>query len=172
MTISKQVKAAKRNIKKARKIWKEMTPRQRSLAQPKGRKRQKPGTTGKGDYYHIVVRPKEGFVTFRTQDVGRKGHAQRVAGKRRTGSWDTLKWLISKDDAEIKNGYLIAKNKTTEKILKTLGSKAKWLKGDRFSAKPRPNVPEKKKPTPAQKKARTKNIKKAQQARMRYNQIR
>jgi hypothetical protein len=37
--------------------------------------------------------------------------------------------------------------------------------GDRFKAKDRPNVPERAKPTPAQKRARSRNIKKAQAAR-------
>lgn len=32
--------------------------------------RMKPGTTGEGDYYHVIVRPKEEFEKFRTQDVG------------------------------------------------------------------------------------------------------
>ena len=44
-------------------------------------KRQKPGSTGEGEYYHIEVLPKTGFVAFRTQDVGKSGHIQRVAGK-------------------------------------------------------------------------------------------
>ena len=39
------------------------------------------------------------------------------------------------------------------------------VKADMFEAKPRPNVPEKDKPTEAQKKARKENIKKAQKAR-------
>ncbi len=75
--------ASKKNIKKAQQAWQEMTTRQRSLAQPKGRQRKKPGATGEGEYYHVVLRPKEGFVTFRTQDVGRKGHTLRVAGKKK-----------------------------------------------------------------------------------------
>jgi hypothetical protein len=76
-----------------------MSRRERSLAQPEGRKRQKPGRAGGGEYYHIGVRRKEDFVTFRTQDVGDPGHIQRVAGKRGSGSWDTVKWLFSKHDA-------------------------------------------------------------------------
>jgi hypothetical protein len=55
----------------------------------KDQTRKKPGSAGKGDYYHIEVRPKSEFVSFRTQDVGRKGHIQRVAGKRSSGSWST-----------------------------------------------------------------------------------
>jgi len=46
-----------------------------------------------------------------------------------------------------------------------LGSKPKHVKGDIFEAKDKPNVPEKKKPTEAQKKAWAENIKKAQAAR-------
>lgn len=41
------------------------------------------------------------------------------------------------------------------------------VKGDVFEAKDRPNIPERKKPTAAQTKARLENIKKAQEARRR-----
>jgi hypothetical protein len=46
-----------------------------------------------------------------------------------------------------------------------LGSEPMFLKGDMFKAKPRPNVPEREKPTLAQRRARAANIKKAQAAR-------
>jgi len=151
MTTDKQKESAKGNIKKAQRRWQEMTPRERALAQPEGRKRAKPGTKGEGDYFRIVVRSKEEFTTFRYHDVGEKGHILRLAGKRSSGSWDTQVWLISKDDAR--------------KVIEALGSKPQHVKGDVFEAKDRPNVPESKKPTEAQQRARLENIKKAQQAR-------
>ena len=58
------------------------------------RERAKPGTSGTGKCYHLEVRPRTEFTTFRTQDVGKKGGIQRIAGKRSSGSWDTKKWLI------------------------------------------------------------------------------
>jgi hypothetical protein len=143
-----------------------MSRSQHSRAQPEGRVRKKPGTGGEGNYYRIAVRDKADFVTFRTQDVGESGHVQRVAGKRSSGSWDTLTWLISKDDAHVENGKLIADTADAKHVLeKMLGSAPRAVKGDIFTAKPRPNVPERKKPTPAQKRARSTNIKKAQAAR-------
>lgn len=158
-------KKQKKALKKARKTWQNMSSRQRSLAQPKGRARKKPGTTGKGDYYHVIVRPKEEFSTFRTHDIGREGHTQRVSGKRSSGSWATQKWLISKEDAYVDDkGYLRAKSEKTKKVLKRLGTIPRKTRADQFKAKPRQNVPEKDKPTAAQKKARKKNIKKAQKA--------
>ncbi len=72
----KQRKAAKRIIRKA-------------IA-----KCAKLGTKGKGEYYRIIVRPKKEFITFRHPDVGRKGHIQRLSGKRRSRLWDTQAWLI------------------------------------------------------------------------------
>lgn len=165
MATRKQVAAAKRNIKKAQKKWKGMSSRARALAQPQGRKRAKPGSTGKGQYYHITVRPKGEFTSFRVQDVGRKGGVQRVAGRRSSGSWATHKWLIAKADAKKVGRKLIGISKEAQKALKDLGSKAKFTVGDKFTAKPRKNVPEKKKPTRAQRRARTTNIKKAQKAR-------
>ena len=166
MTSNKQKEAAKENIKKAQQRWQEMTPREHALAQPEGRKRAKPGTKGEGDYFRIVVRPKEEFTIFRYHDVGEKGHILRLAGKRSSGSWDTQAWLISKDDAHLEGDTLVADSDDARRLIETLGTKPKQVKGDVFEAKDRPNVPESKKPTEAQQRARRENIKKAQQARL------
>lgn len=127
--------------------------------------RKKPGSTGQGEYYHVEVRPLSDFVKFRTQDVGDPGHIQRVAGQRESGSWATVKWLIDKEDAHMSGDTLVGDTKDAQDVIKKLGSKPVHKSGDLFEAKPRKNVPEKSKPTDAQKKARSKNIKKAQAAR-------
>lgn len=165
MATEKQRQAARRNIKKAQSAWQSMSPRQHSRAQPEGRARHKPGTMGGGDYYHIAVRPRTEFRTFRTQDVGEPGHIQRVAGKRLSGSWDTVKWLVSKEDAHIERNRLIPDSEEARKLLNRLGSAPVHVKGDMFKAKDRPNVPEREKPTAAQRRARSANIRKAQAAR-------
>ena len=165
MATIKQREAARRNIKKAQAAWKEMSHRQHALAQPQGRGRAKPGTGGSGEYYRVVVRPKEQFVTFRIQDVGDPGGLQRVAGKRSSGSWGTQAWLISKDFAHVEGDTLVADHQDARDLLDTLGSKPHHEKGDIFTAKDRRNDPEKEKPTAAQKRARSANIKKAQAAR-------
>lgn len=165
MATRKQVSAAKRNIKKAQAKWMSMSSRARALAQPQGRARKKPGSTGKGKYFHITVRPKSEFTSFRVQDVGRPGGVQRVAGRRSSGSWATHKWLISKDDAKKVGTKLVGISAGAKKVLKTLSSAAKFTMGDKFVAKPRKNVSESKKPTTKQRRARSSNIKKAQAAR-------
>src|SRR5262245_47139783 len=137
MANTKQVTAARRNVRKAQAAWKSMSRRQHNRAQPAGRQRKKPGTTGHGNYYHIAVRPKRQFVTFRTQDVGEPGHIQRVAGKRGSGSWDTLKWLISKEDAHVENESLVPDTDEARELLETLGSPPVHVKGDTFEAQPR-----------------------------------
>src|SRR5262245_29802264 len=98
MATAKQRQAARKHIKKAQAAGRGKSARERAIAQPEGTGRAKPGTKGRGEYYHIEVRPKREFTTFRTQDVGEGGGIQRVAGKRGSGSWDTQKWLISKDE--------------------------------------------------------------------------
>jgi len=162
MATTKQREAAEKNIRKAQDVWRSMSPRQHSLAQPEGRGRAKPGAKGTGDYYRIVVRPKEEFVTFRNQDVGDPGHIQRIAGKRSSGSWSTQAWLVSKEDAHIEKDILRPDSKDAKALLDHLGSQPEHIKADIFKAKDRPNVPESAKPTAAQKKARSENIKKAQ----------
>jgi hypothetical protein len=62
---------------------------------------------------------------------------------------------------------LVADSKAAKELLKTLGSEPTHQKGDIFTAKDRRNVPEREKPTTAQKRARQANIKKAQSARHR-----
>jgi hypothetical protein len=163
MATAKQKKAARKNIKAAQKAWKEMSSRARARAQPEGN-RAKPGTSGSGDYYHIEVRPRSQFKTFRTHDIGDPGGIQRVAGKRSSGSWATQKWLVAKSHAHVEGGRLVADSKEARKVLRNLGSEVKHLRADRFKAKPRPDIPERKKPTEAQKKARRQNIRKAQAA--------
>lgn len=97
--------------------------------------RKKPGSSGKGDYYHIEVLPKTGFVSFRTQDVGDPGHIQRVAGKRASGSWATVKWLVGKKDAHVRGENLIPDSKDAKELIKQLGVKPVHISGDRFKAK-------------------------------------
>ncbi len=162
MATDKQKEAAKENTKQGQRG---LTPRGRGLAQPGGRKRAKPGTKGEGDYFRIVVRAKDEFATFRYQDVGEKGHILRLAGKRSSGTWDTQAWLISKGDAHIEGDTIVADSEDARNLIETLGSRPNHVEGDVFEAKDRPNVPESKKPTEAQQKARLENIKKAQQAR-------
>jgi len=137
-----------------------------AAAEPKPkRRRAKPGATGRGAFFHIEVRPKRAFESFRTQDVGRQGGIERVAGKRASGSWSTQKWLIGKRHAHLARGRLVADTAAARKVLALLGSAPTHLSGDRFRAKDRPNVPERVKPTTAMKRARRGNIKKAQAAR-------
>jgi hypothetical protein len=165
MATEKQRQAARKNIKKTQAKNEKMSSSQRSRSQLAGRGRQKPGSGGKGDYYHVEVREGGGFETFRTQDVGDPGHLQRVAGKRSSGGWSTVKWLVSKEDAHVEDGKLVGDTTEAKDLIKKLGSKPVHIQGDRFEAKPRRNVPERSKPTAAQTRARRQNIKKAQAAR-------
>jgi hypothetical protein len=126
--------------------------------------RAKPGATGGGRFFHIELRPSRDFVGFRVQDVGGPGGVERVAGQRPNGSWDTAKWLVEKSHAHVEDGHLVADSLEAEKVLSSLGSAPVQVSGDRFKAKPRRDIPESEKPTPAMRRAQTENIKKAQAA--------
>lgn len=166
MTTKKQITAAKQNIKKAQTVWKSMTTRQRALAQPQGSDRKKPGSTGRGKFYRIEVRPKDQFTSFKTHDVGEKGRLERIAGRRQSGSWATVTWLIGKDAAYVSGAHqLVITDPGAQTVLKSIQEPIEYVRGDIFRAKPRKNIAEKDKPTPAQKKAWSENIAKAQQAR-------
>lgn len=164
MATRKQTAAARKNIKKAQSAWRGMSKRAHSLAQPEGRARKKPGTTGKGKFFRVELRPKGQFKTFRVQDVGEKGGLERLAGKRASGSWDTVTWLVSKEDASVdSHGHLKIRGKAAS-VLKQIKGRIVHVKGDVFRAHPK-NVPEREKPTAAMRRARKTNIKKAQAAR-------
>ncbi len=164
---SLQSRMAGRNIQKAQAAWQAMTSAQRAASQPEGRRRARPGTKGEGDYYRVVVRPKSRFVTFRTQDVGQPGHLQRLAGQRPTGTWADQAWLISKQDAQIRNDHLVPTSPAARHILAVIGP-VKRVRGDIFQGHARRNIPESQKPTPAQRRAWRTNIRKAQQARQEH----
>lgn len=140
------------------------TSQNAKTGQSQSRTRKKPGSGGQGDYYHVEVRDRGDFETFRTQDVGEAGHLQRVAGKRSSGSWATVKWLIGKEDAHVEDGKLVGDTKDASDLIKKLGSQPVHISGDRFKAQDRKDVPERSKPTGAQTRARRENIKKAQAA--------
>lgn len=141
--------------------------RRNNIARRKVRKlhRAKPGSSGGGGFFHIEVRPRTLFVAFRNQDVGSRGGIERIAGRRADGSWATQKWLIGKAHAHLLGDRLIADSADARKVLNSLGSKPVHLGADRFRAEPHRNIPESKKPTPAQRRAWARNIKKAQAAR-------
>lgn len=166
MATKKQSRAAKKNVRKAQAAWKGMTKRQRALAQPQGRARTKPGAGGAGKFYRIEVRPKGQFTSFRTQDVGKKGGLERIAGRRSSGSWATATWLVAKENARVAGGKLVITNaKEKAALAKAVRGPVIHVKGDIFHAHPARNVPEAEKPTPAMKRAQAKNIRKAQAAR-------
>jgi hypothetical protein len=114
---------------------KQAPSRQKSPATAKSGSK-KPGSSGEGNYYHVGVQPSAGFETFRTQDVGEPGHIQRVAGKRGDGTWETVKWLIGKEDAHIEGDELIPDSAEAEKLLDELGAEPIHIEGDIFEAKP------------------------------------
>jgi hypothetical protein len=94
----------------------------------------------------------------------RPGHVRRLAGKRPTGIWADAAWLISKTDAHVTNGVLVADTPGAREVLKDIGP-ARLVSGSLFRGHPRRNAPERAKPTPAQRRARAQNIRKAQAAR-------
>lgn len=135
-------------------------------------RRARPGSRSTGRFFHIEVRPSREFVRFRIQDVGKPGGVQRLAGQREGGSWATQKWLIEKTDAHIENRRLVPDSAQARKALASLGSTPVHVTGDRFKARPRRNTPEAEKPTPAMRRARMKNIRKAQAAARRRKNVR
>jgi hypothetical protein len=146
------------SIDEARRAWQKL--HRQILAEPVDSE-----DDGASNFYHIEMRPKSDFILFRTQDVGQDGGVERVAGKRRNGSWDTHKWLISKQDAHVEDGRLIPDSEDAQKVWESLGTEPERVSADRFRSEPISDVPEDEMPTPAQQEARRRNIRKAQAVR-------
>ena len=120
-----------------------MSFRRRTRVLPKNHKRAQPGAEGGGNYYRIIVRPKEQFMSFRTQYIGDQGRLKRLAGRRSSGSWATQAWLINKTSAHVENKKLIADSKDVADLIRQLGSQPILEKGDIFITKEQPNIVEK-----------------------------
>jgi len=127
--------------------------------------RRKSGSTGAGEYYHIEVLPRTDFVSFRTQEVGRRGHIQRVAGQRSSGYWSTVKWMIDKNEAHVQDNKLVADTPAAKEVIEQLGSEPVRMLGDLFKARPRPNFQGNVKSTPTRTKPRTEKVKTARTTR-------
>jgi hypothetical protein len=94
-------------------------------------------------------------------DVGKKGGVERIAGQRPDRTWATAGWLIGKDLAHVERGRLVPDTVAARKVLSTLGVTPRHVRGDRFQAKDRPNVPERTKRKPTMRRAQQRNIHKA-----------
>ena len=127
----------KRSIHKAQRGRRVTSSRAR--AQPAGRA--EPGARGGGRFFRIEVAPGRRFIAFRYHDVGKKGGVERIAGQRPDRTWATAGWLIGKDLAHVERGRLVPDTVAARKVLSTLGVTPRHVRGDRFQAKDRPNVP-------------------------------
>ena len=82
--------------------------------------------------FHIVVKPKGDFVSFRTIELGQG--LERLEG-RRPGSppdtWEIVAWLIDKACAHNERGRLVADSAAAQAVLDEVGA-LKHVRGDRF----------------------------------------
>lgn len=108
--------------------------------------RQAPGSTGLGNFYHIIIRPKEQFNSFRVQDVGKHGGLERVAGHRPDGSWDTQAWLVEKKDARVIGGKLMLGG-GAKSLLNQIDGVITHLQGDIWKAHVKHKIPVHERPT-------------------------
>jgi hypothetical protein len=99
-------------------------------------KRKSPGAGG-GKFYRVEIRPKGEFITFRTQDVGKKDGLERIAGKKASGGWDTATWLIEKNKAHVSHDKLVIDDPKVKTVLKQIRGPIMHKKGDVFTAMPK-----------------------------------
>lgn len=120
---------ARSNIKKAWQKWVKVSFNQKG------------GENMRKKYFKIVVRPESEFKTFKKEGIGEEKRVVRLAGKRRSGLWDTQAWLISKYDAHIEERKLIPDTKHAKYAIKSLASEPRWIRTNIFRARDRFLVP-------------------------------
>ncbi len=103
--------------------------------------------------FHIEIQPKEAFVEFKTQDIGRDGGIERIAGKRAGGAWSTQEWVIAKDQAHVERGTLIGDTVDARRVLTMLGAEPRRIKADRFTIHGHTGMPADVSPTLAPRRA-------------------
>lgn len=101
--------------------------------------RVKPSTYGRGRFYRIVVRPASRFVEFRYHNRDPKDHIRRLDGKYPNGKRTTQAWLVPKEDAHQEGDTLVPDSKEARRLFAQLLSQPRYVKGDVFRAKDRPD---------------------------------
>jgi hypothetical protein len=135
MVTPTQKSASKKNLKRAQPVWQGMSFHKHAMSGSVVSKRAATGITSHDEYYRIIVRPKEQFTIFRTQDIGKPGALQRLAGKCSGGTWATQAWLVNKGSAHVEGKKLVADNKDVQDLIRQLGSQPVLEKDDIFSTK-------------------------------------
>lgn len=95
----------------------------------------------KGKYFKIVIRPKS---EFKTQDMKKDQIGEgvvRVAGKRKSGLWDTQAWLISQREAHMEDRRLVPDTQIARYAVKSLASEPRWVRTNVFRARDRFRIP-------------------------------
>lgn len=142
--------ATKRSSQRSKPAARSKT-RTRARAKPQAR-RAKASAKRRGSF-HIEVQPKEAFVEFKTQDIGRDGGIERIAGKRAGGAWSTQEWVIAKDQAHVERGTLIGDTVDARRVLTMLGAEPRHIKADRFTIHGHTGMPADVSPTLAPRRA-------------------
>jgi hypothetical protein len=183
MATARQKSAARKNIRKARKARVSARSKTTSRAKTKSkarvraktakakprakstvRRRTKTAARQHG-FFHIEVQPREAFMEFKTQEIGRDGGIERVAGKRAGGSWSTQEWLIAKDQAHVERGLLIGDTVDARRVLTMLGTEPRHIKADRFTIHGHTGMPADVSPTLAPRHADLTNVRAPQKGR-------
>jgi hypothetical protein len=183
MATAPQKSAARKNIRKARKARVSARSKTTSRAKTKSkarvraktakakprakstvRRRTKTAARQRG-FFHIEVQPREAFMEFKTQEIGRDGGIERVAGKRAGGSWSTQEWLIAKDQAHVERGLLIGDTVDARRVLTMLGREPRHIKADRFTIHGHTGMPADVSPTLAPRHADLTNVRAPQKGR-------
>lgn len=136
MGSSKRVNAAKNNsnTSRVRFSWANLTAH--NWATGKDRRTHQ-RIEDSGEYYRIILRPREMFVSFQIHEPDQPNMLLRLSGKRKDGSWSTQAWLINKSGAHVEGDRLVADAEEVKKLLKGLGTNVIQIDEDIFKTEAR-----------------------------------
>ena len=88
-----------------------------------------------GQYFIIIIRPRDEFVKFKSDPVSGEGMLQQIHGQNSKKQWSTQSWLISKEGATVNKGKLVSTSHHVSKLLRAIGGKITKLSDDTFLVK-------------------------------------
>jgi hypothetical protein len=137
MPTHKHKSVFRKNVAAARRAWERVGSPSRARPAAAARARVRANLRTGGDFYHVEVRPKGRFRSFRTEAVGRRAGIECISGRRPDGRWEPQKWLIGKEHAHVEDGVLVPDTADVRRALGALESAPHRVRGDRFKSAPK-----------------------------------
>lgn len=128
--IKKPVSTAKKSIEKIQTFVN--NPALRSITE---RRTKKIPRFEKGQYYRIVVRPRDSFTAFKSEPMSDDGMLQQIHGRLPNKKWTTHAWLVDQKGANKKGSTLVGTTASVTHLFRVLNKKITHVEDDIYKLK-------------------------------------